>query len=74
MHDIMDLEGRGIPGGFIASSAFIAAAKAQGDALGFHPAKVFVPHPIQDRTDDEIRVLAENAVKDILAMISQSET
>lgn len=68
----MDLESRGIPGGFIASSAFKEAAKAQGNALGFHPAKVFVPHPIQDRTDAEIRVLAENAVEEILEMISAS--
>ncbi len=68
----MDLENRGIPGGFIASSAFIAAAEAQGNALGFHPAKVFVPHPIQDRTDAEIRELAENAVQEILAMVSGS--
>lgn len=69
----MDLENRGIPGGFIASSAFIEAADAQGKALGFHPAKVFVPHPIQDRTDSEIRVLAENSVEDILAMVSCSK-
>jgi hypothetical protein len=65
----MDLESRGIPGGFIASSAFITAAQAQGEALGFHPAKVFVPHPIQDRTDEEIRALAENAIQEILAMV-----
>ena len=62
----MDLENRGIPGGFIASSAFIAAAEAQGNALGFHPAKVFVPHPIQDATDDEMRAKAQEAFNRIV--------
>tara|TARA_B110000444_G_C18833179_1_gene594386 strand:- start:1760 stop:1966 length:207 start_codon:yes stop_codon:yes gene_type:complete len=65
----MDLESRGIPGGFVASTGFIEAAKVQGNALGFDPARVFVPHPIQDRTDTEIRVLAENAIKEILGMV-----
>jgi len=27
---------------------------------------VFVPHPIQDRTDDELRALADAAVDDLL--------
>ena len=69
MHDITDLENRGIPGGFIASSEFIEAAKAQSEALGYEPAAVFVPHPIQDRTDDEINALADDAFDSILTMV-----
>jgi len=69
VHDITDLENRGIPGGFIASTEFIEAAKAQSEALGYEPAAVFVPHPIQDRTDDEINELADNAFDSILAMV-----
>ena len=38
------------------------AARTQGEALGFQPARVFVEHPIQDRTDDEMRTIAEKAV------------
>lgn len=67
MHDIADLEGLGVPGVFIASTEFIDAAIAQAKALGFDPARVFVPHPIQDRTDDELRALAEEAVDQIVA-------
>ena len=69
MHDIVDLEGRGLPGVFIASSEFANAAQAQSTALGADPAAVFVPHPIQDRTDDEMRTLADNALESILTAI-----
>ena len=72
MHDIADLESRGIPGGFVASSEFIDAAVAQERALGFAPKRVFVPHPIQDRTDDELRALADAAFDEILAMVLQN--
>lgn len=54
---------------FVASTEFISAAEAQAKALGFDPAVVFIPHPIQDRTDDEIRALAESAYNDILAQL-----
>ncbi len=67
MHDIVDLEGRGVPGVVVASSEFKAAATSQSTALGFDPAIVFVPHPIQDRTDEEMRSLAAAALAPILA-------
>ena len=69
MHDITDLEGRGVPGVFVASSEFMEAAAAQAAALGFEPAAVFVPHPIQDRTDDEMQAMADAAVEEILAAL-----
>ena len=71
MHDILDLESRGIPAGFVASTEFIDAAAAQGNSLGIHPASVFVPHPIQDRSDEEMAALAREAADDILALISK---
>ena len=70
MHDIVNLEGLGVPGVFIASTEFIEAADAQSKSLGADPARVFVPHPIQDRTDDELRALADAAVDDIVAAIT----
>jgi hypothetical protein len=70
VHDIADLEGRGIPGVFVASTEFIDAAEAQAAALGFPAARVFVPHPIQDRTDDEMRALADAAVDEIVAAVT----
>lgn len=69
MHDITDLEGIGLPGVFLASTEFVAAAKAQATALGFDAARVFVPHPIQDRTDDELRGLADAAIDEALAKL-----
>ncbi len=67
MHDINDLELRGIPSMFVASDQFVDAAVAQSTALGF-PAvsRVFTPHPIQDRTDDEILTYADVAFDQIL--------
>lgn len=70
MHDITDLERRGVPGVFVASDPFVTAAEAQSAALGFDPARLFVDHPIQDRTDDEMRALADQAIQQLIAAIS----
>jgi hypothetical protein len=70
VHDITDLEGLGLPGVFVASAEFVAAATAQASALGFDPARVFVPHPIQDRSDDEMRALADAAVDEVLRQLA----
>jgi len=70
VHDIADLEGRGIPSVFIASTEFVDAAEAQCRSLGFPALAVYVPHPIQDRTDDEMRALADDALEAILAAIT----
>jgi len=55
---------------FVASSEFVEAAEAQARALGADPARVFVAHPIQDRTDDELRALAEQALDEIVAAVT----
>lgn len=69
MHDIADLESRQIPGVGVASSEFIEAAAAQSRTLGFDPAMVFVPHPIQNRNDAEMRTLADEALGNILRLL-----
>ena len=70
MHDIADLESRGLPGVFIASAEFVTAAEAQSASLGFPSvARVFTPHPIQDRTDDEMRAYADAAFDEIMSQI-----
>ncbi len=66
MHDIADLESRGLPGVGVASQAFEEAAAMQAKTLGLSPALVFVAHPIQDRSDDEMRALADAALPGIL--------
>ena len=65
----MNLESLGVPGVMVASAEFVEAATAQASALGADPARVFVAHPIQDRTDDELRALADGAVEEILARL-----
>lgn len=67
MHDIVDLEGRGIPGVYVATTQFEDGGAVQARALGADPAAVFIPHPIQDRTDDEMRQLADQALEKVLA-------
>ena len=73
MHDIWDFDQRGIPGGMIVTTAFKKAANAQSMALNFEPAIVYVPHPIQDRTDEEIQIIAKNALGSVIRMISASD-
>ena len=47
---------------FVASEPFAEAAETQARALGLEVERVFVAHPIQDRTDDEMRSLADEAL------------
>lgn len=60
------LESYGLPGVFVASTEFVQAARAQAAALGADPSAVFVSHPIQDRTDDELYALANDAADAVL--------
>jgi hypothetical protein len=69
VHDIADLENRGVPAVFVASTEFVTAAESQSAALGFPAASVFVAHPIQDRSDEEMRALADAALEEIIAAL-----
>ncbi len=56
---------------FVASAQFVEAAEAQSQALGFPTvARVFTPHPIQDRTDDEMLAYADAAIDEIVTAIT----
>ncbi len=71
MHDINELELRGVAGMFVASDQFVDAAVAQSSALGFAAVpRVFTPHPIQDRTDDEMVAYADTAFDEIVAALT----
>ena len=61
-----DLESRGIPVVGIATTEFIQAMEAQARALGTDPAYVFVPHPIQDRTPEELHALADEYLDEMV--------
>jgi hypothetical protein len=72
VHDTVNIEATGVPMVFVASTEFVDAADAQARALGADPARVFVPHPIQDRTDDELRTLADDAIDAIVIALTES--
>lgn len=63
----MDLETRGIPAVYVATTEFVDGARTQAKALGADPVGVFVTHPIQDRTDAEMKALADDFVERIVA-------
>ncbi len=69
MHDITDLEARGVVSVGVVTELFRDGAEAQCRTLAFDPAVVFVPHPIQDRTDAELRKLAEDAFGAIMKAV-----
>ena len=57
----MNLDGRGIPGVSIVTTEFREAVDVQATAMGFEPAVVYVPHPIQNRTAEELDGIADDA-------------
>lgn len=71
MHDIANFEAIGIPGVFVATAEFDSAAAVQGTALGFDPARVLVPHPVQDRTDKELVHMAEAAFAGVIEALTR---
>jgi hypothetical protein len=71
LRDVMELEALGRPAVLAASSAFAPAADEQSTLLGQPELpRVLIAHPIQDRTDDELRQLARGAVNELLAAVS----
>ena len=70
LRDVVEFEQLGRPAVLVASSAFVKPAEEQSALLG-QPAirRVFVQHPIQDRTDDEVRAMARDIVDDALVAI-----
>ena len=71
LRDVLSFETMDRPAVLVASSAFEQAAEHQSKALGqpdIH--RVLVAHPIQDRSDDELRELARAAVDHIVAELS----
>ena len=70
----MDLENRGVLGVGVATTEFVEAAETQSAALGYDPAMLFVPHPIQDRTDAEIRAIADDAFEQIVELLARSNS
>jgi hypothetical protein len=69
VHDTSDLELRGIPSVYVATTEFIDGADAQAKSLGFAHSPVYVEHSIQDRTDEEMVAIGEKAVEAVVAQL-----
>ena len=69
---MVNLESLGVPGVFVASREFTDGATHQARSLGADPAAVFVEHPIQDRTDDEMVAIADGAIEGLLTQLLDS--
>jgi hypothetical protein len=69
---MLELDERGVPGCFLATTAFKDAADLQCRVLGFRPAIVWLEHPIQNRTDAELQALAHSCVDEVIATITGS--
>lgn len=67
LRDVLEFEGLGRPAVLVASGAFAQAAERQTRLLGQPDlAYVLVGHPVQDRTDDEVRAMARAALPALL--------
>ncbi len=58
-----------MPGVFVATVEFEDGAEAQAKALGVEAIGVYVRHPIQDRTDDEMREIGDEAFDAVVAQL-----
>ena len=66
----MNFDSRGIPGISVVTTGFTDAVETQSKALGFEPAVVFVPHPIQNRTADELNRIADDIIEPALRLLT----
>jgi hypothetical protein len=71
LQDVLSFEGSGRPAVLVASDVFVQAADDQAARLGAPGVRrVFVPHPVQDRTDEEMREMARNVAREVVAAIT----
>lgn len=68
----MTFDARGLPGVSIVTTEFRDAVAVQSRALGFDPAIVFVPHPVQNRTAEELAAVADAAIAPALEKLVKS--
>jgi hypothetical protein len=73
LRDVLEFERIGRPAVLIASDVFAPAAEKQARMLGQPDARrMFVAHPIQDRTDDELRDLAGSVVDELITALART--
>jgi hypothetical protein len=71
LHDTVWFEINGIPSVSVASEEFVDAAETQANALGMSNAeRVFVQHPIQDATDEQMREKADAVIDRVISALT----
>jgi uracil-DNA glycosylase len=74
LHDLVHLERRGIPAVGVATAPFADEAIEQARRLGMPGARmVYIPHPVQLLTDDELNARADAIFPDVLAALTGGE-
>jgi hypothetical protein len=71
LHDTIRLESLGIPAVPVATTEFMPPARIQAGALGragFDA--VYVPHPIQDQSPEQIAARADTAAAEIVRRLT----
>lgn len=57
----------------IVTTGFVDGVEAQSESLGFDPAVVYVPHPIQNRTADELNRIADDVIEPALRLLTAAK-
>ncbi len=71
VHDVVRLERRGIATAAIGTEPFEDEAREQARVLGMPDLRmVFVPHPVQLLSDDELAALADAALPEIVRRLT----
>jgi alkanesulfonate monooxygenase SsuD/methylene tetrahydromethanopterin reductase-like flavin-dependent oxidoreductase (luciferase family) len=72
VHDSLKLEASGIPTVAVATEEFRTAARAQAAALGRADYDaVYVRHPIQDQTPEEIAARADAVLEELVGRLTR---
>jgi hypothetical protein len=73
LHDTVRLENMGIPAVAVATDEFVTPARAQASALGRPDFDaVYVPHPIQDQTAEQIAARADAVAAEVVRRLTGS--
>ncbi|HKT50292.1 MAG TPA: hypothetical protein VJV96_08330 [Candidatus Angelobacter sp.] len=74
MHDSVDLENLGVPAVPVATTEFMTPARIQAGALG-RPGfdAVYVEHPIQDQTPQQIAGRADAIIEQIIKRLVSTQ-
>lgn len=68
----MNFDSRGIPGVSVVTTGFTDAVEVQAKAIGFEPAVIFTPHPIQNRTAEELKKIADDVIEPVLKLLQSN--